>query len=242
MSTDRVLVTGATGTLGRAVVERFSQAGATVGIHYRNDESTAKQLVDKFGGSTLKADFDVAEVEEVCRTLVQDFPANIFILNASSQDVVAWDDLTIESFDAMYRNSLRANMALLLEAARHLKSSLYDNKVIVVIGSIEGIRPAHNHAAYATMKAALHHAATAAAHELGAFGIRVVAIAPGLIYREGLEKDWPEGVARWNAASALGRPVTAAEVADVIFDVTHQSALTGVTIPVDAGWSASPSW
>ena len=242
MSSDRVLVTGATGTLGRAVVERFAADGATVGVHFRHDEPTANALVSQFGGKALHADFDVVDVAKVCEQLVVDFPANIFVLNASSQEVVLWDDLTIDSFDAMYRNSLRANMALLLEAAKHLKASKHENKVIIVIGSIEGIRPAHNHTAYATMKAALHHAAAAAAHELGAFGIRVVAIAPGLIYREGLEKDWPEGVARWNASSALGRPVTAAEVAEVIFDVAHQTAITGVTIPVDAGWSASPSW
>ncbi len=242
MSSDRVLVTGATSPLGAAVARRFHASGAAVGIHYRNAESAALEIAKEIDGKAIHANFDTDNVEQVCEKLIQDFPANIFVLNASAQTVTPWSDLNIASFDDMYRNSLRATAAMLFAAARHLKTVDAENKVVVIVGSIEGIKPAPNHAAYATMKAALHHLVMAAANELGADGIRVVAVAPGLIYRKGLENDWPEGLARWNKAAPLGRPVTNEEVAEAIFAAAHNTALTGITIPVDAGWSANPAW
>jgi 3-oxoacyl-[acyl-carrier protein] reductase len=90
----------------------------------------------------------------------------------------------------------------------------------------------------------LHHLTAAAATELGARGIRVVAVAPGLVAREGLEEAWPEGVERYRRASALGRPVTAREVAETIAFLASPAAsgITGTTITIDAGWSATAGW
>jgi 3-oxoacyl-[acyl-carrier protein] reductase len=118
------------------------------------------------------------------------------------------------------------------------------NPVIVVIGSIEGIRPNINHAPYGVFKAALHHLVTAAAYELGQKNIRVVGVAPGLIQREGLEADWKEGVKSFGEHSALHRIIDASEVAKVVRFLASEdaSAITGITIPVDAGWSAHPGW
>ena len=94
------------------------------------------------------------------------------------------------------------------------------------------------------MKATLHHLVKAAAHELGIHGVRVVGVSPGLIDRHGLETDWADGVQRWQLAAALGRPVTALEVAQTIAFLTSPAAsgITGVVVPVDAGWSAHPGW
>ncbi len=116
--------------------------------------------------------------------------------------------------------------------------------MVVVIGSIEGFRAMPAHAPYAVAKAALHHLVGAAAHELGPRGVRVVGVAPGLVDRAGLEDAWPEGVARFRAASALGRPVTAQEVAATVAFLASGAAsgLTGTTVTVDAGWSAAPGW
>jgi 3-oxoacyl-[acyl-carrier protein] reductase len=71
-----------------------------------------------------------------------------------------------------------------------------------------------------------------------------VGVAPGLIDSDGLAQDWPEGVERWRRASALGRPVTASEVAATVAFLASPAAsgITGTTITVDAGWSAAPGW
>ncbi len=134
--------------------------------------------------------------------------------------------------------------AMIQAAAANMLNHDHANKSIIVLGSIEGIRPAANHAPYATMKAATHHLVTAAAHELGRHGIRVVGIAPGLVDRHGLREDWPQGVESFEKTAALGRTVTAREIAETVAWLSSPaaSAITGVTIPVDAGWSSHPGW
>ena len=120
----------------------------------------------------------------------------------------------------------------------------HNNRVIVIVGSIEGLRPARNHAPYSVMKAAKHHLVAAAAHELGGHGIRVVGVAPGLVEADGLAERWPDGYGRYMNASALHRPVSAQEVAATVAFLASPAAsgITGVTLPVDAGWSAHPGW
>ena len=73
---------------------------------------------------------------------------------------------------------------------------------IVNIASIEGMDPAPGHAHYATSKAGLLMFTKAAALEYGGAGIRINAVSPGLIHRDGLERDWPEGVRALDRQSA----------------------------------------
>ena len=75
---------------------------------------------------------------------------------------------------------------------------------IVNVASIEGFDPATGHAHYSTSKAGMLMLTKAAALEYGSAGIRVNAVSPGLIDRDGLEKDWPEGVASWMSKAPLG--------------------------------------
>ncbi|GAA4409231.1 SDR family oxidoreductase [Fodinibacter luteus] len=247
------LVTGASGGLGRAVAVALADAGHDVGVHYRGDVEGAAATVAAVEDAgqlavSLHADLDVVRAEALdaaCDALLDACAAgvgvpDVVVLNAFPQQVVAWDDLDTAAWDAYHRAGLRPTTALLHRAAARLGPG----GVVVVIGSVEGFRPAHGHTPYAVAKAALHHLAAAAASALGRRGIRVVAVAPGLVAREGLEQAWPDGVERWRRASALGRPVTAGEVAATVAFLASGAAsgITGTTVSVDAGWSASPAW
>ena len=61
------------------------------------------------------------------------------------------------------------------------------------------------------------------------------------MYRDGLEKSWPEGLKNWNEKSPIKRPVTANEVAKtVLFLLSNDaSGITGVSVTVDGGWSVA---
>ena len=160
------------------------------------------------GPSALHADLDVADAAELdaacddlldrCTTAVG--APDVVVLNAFPQDHLAWDDLDTAAWDAFHRAGLRPTTALLHRAAARLGPG----GVVVVVGSIEGLRPTPTHTTYAVAKAALHHLAAAAASELGSRGIRVVAVAPGLVERAGLEQAWPEGVERWRTGVGPG--------------------------------------
>ena len=84
----------------------------------------------------------------------------------------------------------------------------------------------------------------AAALEYGPDGIRVNAVSPGLIDREGLEDDWPEGVERWRARAPLARLGTANDVADAVLFLSSPAArwISGANLVVDGGMSARSRW
>jgi 3-oxoacyl-[acyl-carrier protein] reductase len=248
------LVTGASGGLGRAVALALAHAGHDIGVHYRRDADGAAATVAAVEGAgrravALHADLgvdDAAELDAACEHLLDraagalgDAPG-VVVLSAFPQHLVPWDDLDAAAWDAYHRGGLRPTAVLLHRAAARMAPG----GVLVAVGSIEGWRPATAHAPYAVAKAAVHHLVAAAAHELGPRGVRVVGVAPGLVDRPGLEQDWPEGVARYRAASSLGRPVTPAEVASAVAFLASPAAsgVTGTVLAVDAGWSAAPGW
>ncbi len=246
------LVTGATGTLGIATCLALAEAGHDVAIHHRGDEGTADALRAQVRARgrravSVGADFAVADVDEVCLDLAgrvrRDLgPIDTLVLNAASQELTPWADLDTPTWDRLYAGTLRLTAALL--GTLWPRMDPRRSPVIVVVGSIEGIRPAPGHAAYAVFKSAVHHLVAASAQELGSRGIRVVGVAPGLIDRDGLERDWPDGYERWCRTAALRRPVRPEEVAATIAFLAGPgaSAITGVTIPIDAGWSSAPGW
>jgi NAD(P)-dependent dehydrogenase (short-subunit alcohol dehydrogenase family) len=126
-------------------------------------------------------------------------------------------------------------------AVPHLRR---DNGAVVNIASIEGLQPASGHSHYTASKAAVLAHTRAAALELGRLGIRVNAVAPGLIHRDGLEADWPEGVARWHAACPLGRLGQPDDVADAVLFLASAAArwMTGACLVVDGGVLSRSTW
>lgn len=247
------LVTGASGGLGRAVAVALAAAGHDVGVHFRGDaegaDGTAAQVVAAGRrAATLHADLAVADATALDRAVEDLLDAcgaavgtpDVVVLNAAPQDHVPWDDLDTAGWDTHLVGGLRPSAALLRRGAARMSAG----GVVVVVGSVEGVRATGAGAAYGATKAALHHLVATSAHVLGRRGVRVVGVAPGLVGREGLEEAWPDGVARWRAASALGRPVTAQEVASTVAFLASggASGITGTTVTVDAGWSADPAW
>jgi NAD(P)-dependent dehydrogenase (short-subunit alcohol dehydrogenase family) len=108
---------------------------------------------------------------------------------------------------------------------------------IVNIASIESENPAPQHSHYSAAKAAVVMYTRTAALELGGKGIRVNCVSPGLIWREGLDRDWPEGVNAYLQAVPLGRLGQPDDVADACLFLASSAArwITGANLIVDGG-------
>lgn len=117
---------------------------------------------------------------------------------------------------------------------------------IVNITSINELRPLPLHA-YAPTKVALGALTTLAAGDLGPHGVRVNAVAPGFTLTPIFEEKLRTGKRKaevLQSHSALGRLVRTDEIAAAVSFLLSDdaSAITGISLPVDAGWLASSHW
>jgi 3-oxoacyl-[acyl-carrier protein] reductase len=234
----RVVVTGAAGGLGRALVAAFSARGDRVAacVRSQSPESTDLTRAELVVAGDLT---DGVQVSALMAQIVERFGGiDVVIHNAADQslsdvnDVEAWQSM----MDASLMSMVRVNAA----AEPHLR----DGGAVVAISSVEAAMAFPQHAPYAAAKAAMESYVRALAVQWGPRGIRVNAVAPGLIERPGLAQDWPQGWQWWSSTTPRGRPVTGAEVAQVVVALTEMTGVNAAIVPVDAGWSASarPPW
>jgi len=236
-----VIVTGANGGIGAAIVRRLERAGATVVALARSEPMIPVEMA----ALTLAA--DLCEVDAPGRIVVETHAAfgqiDGLINCAGIQPVVDFASMTDKEWSEMIDVNLTAAHRMTKAVARSMTNAGRAGS-IVHIASIEGTHPAIGHSHYAVAKAGLIMHARAAALELGPAGIRVNSVSPGLIDRPRLADDWPDGVARWNSNAPLGRLGTTDDVADSCLFLLSSMAtwVTGIDLVVDGGMSASPSW
>lgn len=238
-----VAVTGAAGGLGAGIAARFAAAGATLVLHHHS--SPAPRVEAPGGCSTVRLDLTGPGAPEALIGAAVDAHGRLdaVVNNAALQPVAAFLDITDADWDAMIATNVTACHRITRAFADHAIARGGGGSV-VHIASIEGSKPAVGHAHYSTTKAALRMHAQAAALELGCHGIRVNAVSPGLIGRDGLEADWPEGVGRWLAAVPLGRLGSPTDVGDACVFLCSPLAswISGIDLVVDGGVSARPTW
>lgn len=244
------LVTGASAGIGAGIARRLAEAGAQVAVHYRGGRDDAEALVARIAGAGGKAVAVHAELTDpaAVRSLFAGVaatlgPVDILVNNAARQ--------THSKIADMGEDEWRGMMAANLDGVFHATKAATEAMIaggkggaIVNIASIEGLYPALTHPHYATTKAGLLMFTRASALEFGRNGIRVNAVSPGVIHREGIERNWPEGVKRWMDAVPLGRMGDDDDVANaVLFLVSPASAfITGANIVVDGGITARPAF
>ncbi|MBV8395617.1 MAG: SDR family oxidoreductase [Actinobacteria bacterium] len=226
------VVTGASRGIGRAIAQRFVNAGVAVVLAQRGEAEP--------GGRTVCVRADVAEdgaAAAIFAAAEDAFgPVDVLVNNAADQTVKALLALTLDDWDAMLRTNVAGAAACIAEFARR-RIAAGGGGAVVNVGSIEGVQPAQGHVHYAASKAALAQLTRGAALELGRHGIRVNLVAPGLVWSPTLERDWPDGVERWLARAPLGRLARPEDVADACFFLASDAAsfVTGAELRVDGG-------
>ena len=224
----RILVTGASGSIGSAIASHYRDLEWEVYGQYARTEPTV------VGITSIKKDLLATGSG---RELVESVKPHLVINCAANQDVFPLDDpeLSVKSADQL-RVNLLAPLEIMSAAAR------IGARLCINISSLEALRARPGHGVYGASKAALESLTRTAAVELAP--MRVIGLRLGLISRPGIEEAWPEGVKSWNQLVPLKRMGTPLEVARVIEKIASDDFqwATGTTIDFDGGASASAGW
>ncbi len=238
-----VLVTGSSSGLGQGIALRFAEAGAKVVIHYNSNPNQAQQTVRQIieaGGQAIAFQADLSQQSQVNQLISQTIEKftrlDVLINNAGIYPLASLLEMSLGQWDSVISTNL-SSVFLCTQAAAKQMIEQGNGGAIVNISSIEAENPAPLHSHYNASKAGVLMFTRSAAQELGNYNIRVNAVAPGLIWREGLEQAWPEGVARWQQAAPLQRLGQPDDIADACLFLASPAArwITGTSLTVDGG-------
>ena len=243
------LVTGASRGIGRATASALAEAGARVLVHYGRSVQEAKSLVAEIqtkGGraDAISADLGspdgAALLAKQVRSIVGD-RLEVLVLNAGISKAARIADYTVEDFDNLFATNVRGPFFLV----QQLLPVLGEGSSIVVVSSatartVAGKPGLENPSvlAYASTKGALETLVKHWAAILGPRGIRVNAVAPGVIDTDMSNFTKTEAgrevALGMQALKRIGKPE---DIADVVAFVASDGArwITGASIPVDGG-------
>lgn len=238
-----ILVTGATGAIGRAITLALAAEGARVLIHYSRNRAAALALLAEIDGkgATLPADLaDPAAPQALWQAAMAHGPVTGLVNNAGIRSEVGID-AAMEDWQASWAREMRINF---LSAVDLVKCAIPDFRAqrggrIVSIASRAGQRGyASNAMAYGASKAALINLTKSIAQSHGHENITAMALAPGWVRTDMAEAY----VARHGEAAALagipiGRMAAPDEIGELVAFLFRpgQVSLNGAVLDVNGG-------
>ena len=245
-------VTGSDSGIGRAIAIELAEAGADVAVSYHTGCEGAKEVVERItamGRRAFLRQLDIADPESVRSyfdAAADELGGIDILVNNAGIDGKRKElaDLDIEEWDKVVGINLRGPFLCI----RQVLPGMLSRKK----GAILNITSVHEkigwagHSAYCSAKAGVGMMTRSLALELLDSGVRVVALAPGAI-RTPINRDvWesPEGVENLRAKIPIGRIGEVGEIAGIARTLVSDEAsyLTGVTVFVDGGMTAYPSF
>ena len=236
------LVTGAGQGNGRAIAEGLAAAGARViltDVNAETVDAAARAIGDRAEGRVL----DVRDAA-ACDALAADLMAahgglDILINNAG---VIAWGRIGNPAMREQWRRIMDVNLDGVFNVTHAMLDALKAKRgCIVNIASLQTFLSAANSVAYTASKGGIGQLTKALADELSFFGIRVNAIAPGVIETPMTERVRADEkhAAPLNARIPLGRMAQPEELAGPVVFLCSDAAsyVTGAILPVDGGYT-----
>lgn len=175
----RVLVTGSTQGIGKAIAKLLAKQGATVIIHGATSEEKCRKVAAEIEGDTEIAVVNLSEPDCAEKMYEKTGNIDILVLNASVQFRKAWNEITMEEFDTQMNTNLRASLMLIQKYAPYMKEQKWGR--IVTVGSVQQHKPHKDMAIYAASKCGQMSLVENLAKQLAPFGITINNLSPGVI-------------------------------------------------------------
>lgn len=234
-----VLVTGASGDIGKAISKIFYNNNYIVVGTYFNDESSIKELKDSLGDNFHYFKCDLSDFSQ-CENLIKDIHSlgltiDVLVNNAGISVVGLLQELDIDTWSKLWNTNVTSTIAL----SKYVISDMLKNNCgkIINISSVWGQHGASCEVAYSTTKGAIDTFTKALAKELAPSNIQVNAISCGMIdtkMNKHLSDEDLEDIINEIPASRLGAPE---DIANAVLTIANAgSYITGQIITVDGGW------
>ncbi|MBS2040602.1 glucose 1-dehydrogenase [bacterium] len=235
------IVTGASKGIGANIAEKLAAEGAAVVVNYASSQAGAQAVVDKIlaaGGRAVAVRADVSEPTEQLALFEAAEKAfgkvDVLVNNAGIYEVAPLEQVTADHFHRQFNLNVLAPLLLSQLAAARMQAG---SSIINVSSVVSTLSPA-NTVVYNATKAALDALTRTLAKELGARGIRVNSINPGLVETEGLHASPLIGAREALAAiTPLGRIGKPEDIAPgVVFLASDDSGwMTGDNLYIAGG-------
>ncbi|MBX6741205.1 MAG: SDR family oxidoreductase [Acetobacteraceae bacterium] len=240
------VVTGGASGIGAACCRMLAARGARVAVADR-DLARAEAVAREVGGTAFALDVATLAANETAAAAIEAQLGLVDILVTSAgviQRPLRAEELPERDVEDVVRIDQIGTWNSAVAFGRRM--AVRGRGAIVTIASIAGIRSMPLHA-YSPAKAAVIEMTRCLAAEWGRSGVRVNAVSPGYTRTPALQAAIDKGerdVALLEATSALGRMVTPEDIAEAVCFLCSDAAraITGINLPVDAGWLVAGSW
>lgn len=255
------LITGAERGIGKAIALAFAENGAIVAVNDINPSGAETcEEIRRRGGDAEFYPADVGDAEAVNRMVAaveQAWGKIDILINNAAVYVVVKDQKdrlpTHQTSDSDWHRILRVDLDGVFYCSRAVSTRFVERRqgVIINIGSVVGMVPLRMQCAYAAAKAAVLNLTRSHALEVGRYGVRVNAIAPGSTLTDATREVFYSPAAQKLTESflshiPLGRPGSVEDIANAALYLASDDAkyVTGHTLVVDGGWTAGymPEW
>ncbi|MCP3954802.1 MAG: SDR family oxidoreductase [Desulfobacterales bacterium] len=188
------IVTGGSAGIGAATSLELAREGANVCLTYRKHEAEAKEFAEQIiqmGRKAIAVHCDIAQfdaAENVVKTALEEFGRLDILVNNAGMN---WDGVCWKMSEEQWDRVLEVNLKGYFNFTRHTAPLFKGQKYgkIINVTSINGLRGKFGQTNYSASKAGIIGYTKAVAKELGAFGVNVNAVAPGLIETQMLKES-----------------------------------------------------
>ena len=258
LSGKSAIITGSTSGIGLGIARGLATSGVNIVLNGFGDaheiEAIRSEIADSHQVRVLYSGANMADGNDIAAMMAQaeqEFGGvDILVNNAGIQYVAPLEEFPVEKWDAIVAINLSSAFHTTRLAIPHMKAKSWGR--IVNIASAHALVASPFKSAYVAAKHGIAGLTKTAALEVAEHGITVNAVCPGYVMTPLVEKQIPEqakarGITEQQvisdvllAAQPTKRFVTVEELSSVVnfLCTDHARSITGITLPVDGGWTA----